>query len=206
MDHSALVDMAAGWLHQYGSLSLFVLLALGIIAFPVPEETLMVVAGVFMANGTLPIDSTIFAALAGSISGITGSYLIGRTAGLYVLTRYGGWAGITNEHIDKAHAWFERYGKWSLVFGYFIPGIRHFTGVSAGAASLKWWQFCLFAYSGAVLWVSTFLSLGYFFGHSWMHLLKDVKLDIDTIFTVVLLLFAVAAAILLHMRLKKHPQ
>ena len=58
-------------------------------------------------------------------------------------------------------------GHWALTFGYFIPGVRHFTAYAAGMSELEAPQFALFAYSGAVLWVGTFLSLGYFLGERW---------------------------------------
>lgn len=185
------------WLLEYGSLTLFILLALGIIALPVPEETLMVMAGVLMADGHLHIHWTILAALGGSICGITVSYLVGATAGSYFLSKYGGWLGIKQEHIQKAHEWFEHYGKWSLFIGYFIPGIRHFTGFTAGTTKLAYHEFALFAYTGALFWVSTFLSVGYFFGHYWLKYLKNVEIGLDnqTTLIIVLLLFAIGAGL-----------
>ena len=48
--------------------------------------------------------------------------------------------------------------------GYFIPGVRHFTAIVAGTSKLELHSFALFAYSGATLWVSTFVFLGYHFG------------------------------------------
>lgn len=164
MDPAFTLDTLLNWTAQYGSGTLFILLALGIIAFPVPEETLMVFAGILMANGKLHIHYTIIAALGGSLCGITVSYFIGRTAGSYVTHKYGKWMGLTEERLQKAHEWFEYYGKWSLFVGYFIPGVRHFTGLIAGTTALDFRYFMLFAYTGAVLWVTTFLSVGYFFG------------------------------------------
>ncbi len=52
-------------------------------------------------------------------------------------------------------------------YGYFIPGVRHLTAYAAGMSDLEAPQFALFAYTGAVLWVSAFLSLGYFLGDRW---------------------------------------
>jgi membrane protein DedA with SNARE-associated domain len=169
------LETMSHWLNQYGSITLFVLLALGIIALPVPEETLMVFAGILMKQGKLGFHSTILAAYAGSIMGITVSYILGKTVGNYLFHKYGSWIGITEKRLEQAHQWFEHYGKWTLVIGYFIPGIRHFTGFSAGTTGLEYHYFALFAYIGALLWVSTFLSIGYFFGHYWMDLLHDME-------------------------------
>ena len=160
------------WLLHYGSFALFGLLALGIIAFPVPEESLMIAAGFLMSNGNLPVGSTVLASLGGSICGITISYIIGRTAGHYAVTKYGKWIGLSTQKLKKAHEWFEKFGTWALFVGYFIPGVRHFTGFCAGTTDLEISRFTLFAYFGALVWVSTFLSIGYFFGDYCIALLK----------------------------------
>jgi len=175
------------WLIQYGSIALFFLLAIGILALPVPEETLMVIAGALMNLGKLPMLQTIIAAIMGSLCGITASYILGRTAGQFLIHRYGRWVGIRQEQLDKAHAWFERFGKWTLFFGYFIPGIRHFTGFSAGMTSLHFRDFALFAYSGALIWVATFLSFGYFFGNYGYSVFENIEVSVDDIMTVLLL-------------------
>ncbi len=169
------LDTFTLWLVNYGSISLFFLLALGIVALPIPEETLMVIAGALMSNGTLGLPSTIISAYLGSVCGISLSYTLGRTVGLFFIHKYGRWVGLTQKRLNKAHRWFEHFGKWSLLFGYFIPGIRHFTGFCAGATYLEVGHFALFAYSGALLWVTTFLSLGYFFGNYWPELLAYIS-------------------------------
>jgi membrane protein DedA with SNARE-associated domain len=180
-------DLLTHWLIHYGSFALFILLALGIVAIPLPEETLMLIAGVLMYNGKLPIPQTMIAVLLGSLCGITSSYYLGRTAGHYVIGRYGPWIGIGQTELDKGHLWFERFGKWALFVGYFIPGVRHFTGFIAGTTYLDFKQFALFAYSGGVLWVSTFLSIGYFFGNYWMEIYETIFKNIEITLEIVVI-------------------
>ncbi len=195
------------WLLQYGSIALFVLLALGIIALPVPEETLMVIAGVLICRGELHPTSTAIAALAGSITGITVSYIIGRTLGSYFIHRYGSWVGITEQRYQRAHAWFERFGKWSLFIGYFVPGIRHFTGFTAGTTELEFKHFALFAYSGAIVWVSTFLSLGFFFGSYWLSAFETIEVEFDVILIIAAVLLAVVGVVyIIRKRAKERGQ
>ena len=174
-------EVLAHFLVNYGGFALFGLLALGIIALPVPDESLMVLAGVLMFNDTLNVHSTIFAAYAGSITGISISYVLGRTFGKYMIRRFGSWIGLTSEKIHQVHDWFRHLGKWALFFGYFIPGVRHLTGVVAGSIGLPYNYFALFSYSGAVVWASTFISLGYFFGNYWILVLEWVEIYIDEI-------------------------
>lgn len=160
-------EMMTYWMTHYGAFALFLLLALGVVALPVPDETLMVLSGILIKNGELPFLSTVLASFLGSMFGITLSYLIGRTAGSGLLHRYGGKVGLSEKKLAIAHEWFGHYGKWTLTFGYFIPGIRHLTGFAAGASELAYHQFALFAYLGAAIWATVFLSIGYFVGNYW---------------------------------------
>lgn len=163
-------DALSQLLHQYGSIALFFLLALGIFALPIPDETLMVISGFLLAKGKLPFTPTLIAAYTGSMFGITLSYLVGFFVGKKALWKFGRYIGVTHERLEKAHNWFERFGKWTLLIGYYIPGIRHITGFAAGSTYLKYWEFAVFAYTGALIWVTTFLSIGYFFYQQWQHM------------------------------------
>lgn len=156
------------WLAQYGSFALFVLLALGIFALPIPDETLMIFAGILIAKQQLEAVPTVIACMAGALCGITLSYFIGRTAGTWLIRRYGHWVRLTEERMERVHNWFQRIGCWTLSIGYFIPGVRHLTGYAAGITELDYRKFALFAYTGAVIWVITFLSIGYFLGNKWI--------------------------------------
>jgi membrane protein DedA with SNARE-associated domain len=155
------------WITQYGYVAIFALLVLGIVGLPVPDETLLTFTGYLVFKGNLSLPLAFVAALAGSSFGITISYLLGRVFGLKLVHRYGKYLRIREDHINKAHAWFERVGHWGLTFGYFIPGVRHVTAYAAGISELESHHFALYAYSGALLWVSTFIGLGYFLGERW---------------------------------------
>ena len=177
------------WITQYGYLAIFLLLVFGIVGLPVPDETLLTFTGYLIFKKHLVLPMAFATALAGSISGITISYWLGRTFGLALIHRYGRYIHITEDHIKKAHAWFERVGRWGLTFGYFVPAVRHFTAYAAGMSELEPHYFALFAYSGAVLWVSTFLSIGYFLGERWQAVQENVH--------EVLLIGSAAAAIVI---------
>jgi membrane protein DedA with SNARE-associated domain len=193
------------WLLQYGSLSLFFLLAMGVlvIVIPIPEETLMVVAGALMNQGKLFVLPTFVAAYSGAMFGITVSYFLGKMTEKYVIHRYGPWLGINQEKIARAHQWFERFGRWALFFGYFIPGVRHFTGLLAGMTSLSYKEFALFAYSGAIIWVTIFLSLGYFFGHYWLKNFQDFEFNLEKFIIFLLTLLIVVIIYKFFSRRKK---
>ena len=81
MDYLATSETFTLWLGLYGNWALFILLALGIIALPVPEESLMILAGLLIYNGKLNAVPTFFASFGGSVCGITVSYLLGIALG-----------------------------------------------------------------------------------------------------------------------------
>jgi len=161
------METALGWVTQYGAVALFFLMAFGIIGLPIPDETLLVFSGYLIYKGTLNPLFTFSMALMGAVTGISVSYLLGRLYGHKLIHKYGRYFHLTEERYQKVHNWFERIGRWSLFFGYYIAGVRHFTAMVAGASELEYPRFAAFAYSGAFMWVGTFLSLGYVIGDRW---------------------------------------
>src|SRR5205085_12530038 len=66
--------------------------------------------------------------------------------------------------LDNGRHWFERFGGWTLVFGYFIPGIRNLIGFTSGMMRLRFRDFVPYAYAGAVVSSITCICAGYFLG------------------------------------------
>ena len=178
------------WIAHYGGFALFFLLVFGIVGLPVPDESLLVLCGYLIYKGTLnPIGTWLGGAL-GSMCGITCSYMIGRTLGIeFIHSKFGRWLHITDKRIHKVHDWFEHIGHWALFVGYYIPGVRHFTAIVAGTSGLEYRPFALFAYSGACVWVSTFIFIGYHFGDQWQQMFEMVErhLEIAAVIAAVLI-------------------
>lgn len=157
----------AAFLAHYGYAAIFGLLMLGIVGPWIPDETILVLSGIAVHRGQLQLNTTISVAFAGSLCGITLSYLLGRTGAIYALERLGPlrlWIGRYRPQVED---WFQRYGKWTLFFGYFIAGVRHFTALTAGMSKVKVRTFALFAYPGGLVWVVFFVSIGYYLGEEW---------------------------------------
>jgi membrane protein DedA with SNARE-associated domain len=146
---------------------LFFGLVFGIIGLPVPDESLLALFGYLVSTGRFQFAVTYAVASLGSLCGITLSYWIGRSGGYRLIHKYGPRFHLTEERLQKVHGWFDRIGKWALTVGYFIPGVRHFTALVAGASELQYPVFALFAYSGGLIWSLTFISLGYYLGGTW---------------------------------------
>ncbi len=169
------MDIALHWVTQYGYLALFILLLLGIVGVPLPDEWLLLFAGFLVSRGELHPAPTVLAASAGSACGITVSYVIGRTLGLAAVHRYGGRFGLGQDKLARVQQWYERVGKWCLLGGYFVPGVRHLTAILSGTAKLRWVTFALFAYTGALIWSATFLTVGYWVGDRWRQIAERLR-------------------------------
>ncbi len=135
---------------------------------------MMTFAGYLVFKGKLNFGITLLTAFCGSACGITISYLIGRSLGLPLIRKYGRYVHFTDATLQRVHDWFERIGRWTLTFGYYIPGVRHFTAYVAGTAMMPYREFAVFAYTGAFLWALTFISLGYIFGEQWQWVLEQM--------------------------------
>lgn len=153
---------------SYGYSVLFFGLLLEFIALPFPGETTMAFAGFLSYTDRLDFIVLIAVAFAGTTIGMTITYFIGLKAGLPFIQRYGKWFLFSPAKLEKTQRWFERYGSILVSIGYFIPGVRHFTGYFSGIIALPFRKFALYAYSGALLWVVLFLGIGKIFGPQWM--------------------------------------
>jgi membrane protein DedA with SNARE-associated domain len=153
--------------HLYGYGALFFSLVFGIIGLPIPDESLLTFSGYLVSTGQFNFVPTYFVAALGSLSGISLSYGIGRAGGYRLIHRYGPRFHFTEERLQKVAQWFDRIGKWTLTIGYFIPGVRHFTALVAGASKVRYPVFAAFAYSGGLIWSFTFITLGWYLGKTW---------------------------------------
>jgi membrane protein DedA with SNARE-associated domain len=153
---------------DYGYSVLFFGLLLEFIALPFPGETTMAFAGFLSYTGKLDFATLILVAFAGTTIGMTITYFIGLKAGLPFIQRYGKWFMFSPTKLAKTQRWFEKYGSILIFIGYFIPGVRHFTGYFSGIIALPFRKFALYAYSGAAFWVVLFVGIGKVFGPQWM--------------------------------------
>jgi membrane protein DedA with SNARE-associated domain len=167
-------EIAFHWITQHGYAGIFSLLVFGIVGLPVPDEWLLTFSGYLVFKHTLRFLPTFLAAFLGSACGITVSYTLGRIFDTYVLVKYGRLLHITPQRLARVHYWFERHGRWTLLVGYFIPGVRHLTGYVAGVSELSFANFALFAYTGAFCWAATFITLGYVLGEKGNRVMESL--------------------------------
>lgn len=193
-----MLETMQAWIGDYGAFAIFAAMMLGIVGLPVPDETILVFCGYMISQGKMGLASTVAGGILGSFSGITLSYYLGKTLGYGLLHKYGRWIHVSDEMLARIHRWFEHMGAWTLTFGYYIAGVRHFTAFVAGASKLEFHRFALFAYSGAIVWVLTFVTLGYYLGEKWQTVWEAAHRHMDL--AGLFLLLAVAAVALIKWR------
>lgn len=188
------------WIAQYGYAAIYALLAVGIVGLPVPDESLLTLTGFLVFKGTLRPVPAGLSAVAGTLTGISISYAIGTIGGKTFVRRFGQKLRLSPDRIKKVEAWFRKRGRWSLVVGYFIPGVRHLIAIVAGSSGLPYAPFARYAYSGALLWSCGFIAGGYFLGEQWTRFPDAVR---PVVLGIVVLGMLTAGGYILYRRIRE---
>lgn len=188
------------WIDRYGYGAIFVLLMLGIVGLPVSDETILIFAGYLSFKGTLQLEPVLATAFLGSATGVSLSYAIGRFIGLPALLKFGHLIHLRPEHLVETQRWVDRWGKYSLLVAYFIPGVRHFAAVILGASLLRPTVFARFAYTGALVWTASFIGMGYLMGEEWTKLSPLLHRVVTVVILLILCMLAFALALILIRR------
>jgi len=138
----------------------------GLVVTPfLPGDSLLFAAGAIAARGNLHL-GYLFLLLAGAaILGNTVNYSVGHFVGPRVFRADETHPLLNRQHLDRAHAFFEKYGGMAVVLTRFVPIIRTFVPFVAGAGAMRYPAFALFNIFGGVLWVGVCLGAGYAFGN-----------------------------------------
>jgi membrane protein DedA with SNARE-associated domain len=162
-----MIELILHWIAQHGYGVIFAVFALGLFGLPLPNDLILASLGFLIYKGRLHPVPTVAAAFFGAVCGMMINYLLGRTFGHYLVARFGALVNLTQEKVQQVHDWFERSGRWGLVAGYFLPGVRHLTAFAAGTSRMTLWEFALFGSIGGLIWSGTFIALGYFLEEHW---------------------------------------
>ncbi len=151
-------------LQSYTYPVLLLLVMLESLGIPLPGEIALVTAAAYASFGHVSIYVVIILAALGAIIGGILGYMIGLKGGLPLIVHYGGYIGVKREHIARAHAFFEKHGAKTILFGRFIALLRTWAAIIAGAAAMSFTTFVTYNTLGSVIWAVVFGWLGYYFG------------------------------------------
>lgn len=165
----------AAFVAQYGVMVYAILFAIifietGLVIWPfLPGDSLLFTAGALAATGMLDITLVVPLLIVAAIAGDAVNYAIGRRVGPRVFTAHDNESLfhrlLNRQHLDKAHAFFERHGGMAVVSGRFVPIVRTFVPFVAGAAAMTASTFVFYNIIGAVIWVVVCAGAGYLFGN-----------------------------------------
>ncbi|MET7278230.1 DedA family protein [Kribbella sp. NPDC005582] len=164
MDPEFLLNWLGDWA-LWGTL-IVVFIECGVL-FPIlPGDSLLFAVGLFIAKGTIDVPLWLacvlltIAAFLGNVSG----YYIGRVLGTSLFTNPNA-KFLKPKYIVQTHEFFERYGPRALVLARFVPIVRTFITIVAGAGRMDPKKFFLWTGVGAVIWAPGITLLGHALGN-----------------------------------------
>jgi membrane-associated protein len=149
----------------YVILFLIVFAETGLVVTPfLPGDSLLFAAGAICSLGTMDVNLLGLLLIVSAILGDGVNYAIGARVGPKVFNRPS--SKLLNvEHLRRANAFYEKHGGKTIVLARFMPIVRTFAPFVAGIGKMTYRQFLVYNVVGAVVWVVSFLALGYFFGN-----------------------------------------
>lgn len=133
-----------------------------LIGFFFPGDTLLLSAGVLAAAHKLPLAGVLIVIALAAILGDNIGYIIGKHLGPRLFKKDS--LVFRHEYIMRAEKFYEKYGSRTMLLAHFIPVIRTFASVTAGAARMNRKQFILFDAIGDIAWAVLVTLFGYFIG------------------------------------------
>jgi membrane-associated protein len=158
----------------YPALALIIFLETGAMVAFLPGDSLLFVAGLYAAKGDLNILLLIVLLSAMAILGDATSYTIGARVGPKIFSRPRSRL-FKPEHVQAAHAFYEKHGGAAIVIARFVPLVRTFVPVVAGVAGMRYRDFAMFNLAGGIGWVASMTLGGYFLGSIFPDLGRHVE-------------------------------
>ena len=165
LDHhlQALIEVCGVW--TYLILFLIVFCETGLVVTPIlPGDSLLFAVGAFAALGSLHLAGVLIVLVIAAVAGDTVNYWIGSLMGPRIFSgkqlRF-----LKREHLEKTHAFYEKYGGKTIILARFVPVIRTFAPFVAGIGKMNYLYFLAYNVTGGIAWILLFILGGYFFGN-----------------------------------------
>lgn len=133
------------------------------VGFLFPGDTLLLSAGVLAASGKLSLPLALIVIAASAILGDNVGYHIGRHFGRRLFRKPDGII-FRREYIMRAEAFYKKHGSKTMLLAHFVPVVRSFVPVTAGAGNMPLAQYMLFDAIGDIVWTILLTCFGYFIG------------------------------------------
>jgi membrane-associated protein len=149
----------------YALLFLIVFCETGLVVTPIlPGDSLLFVAGAVAALGGMDIVALMATLICAALCGDNVNYWVGRWIGPKVFHyRESRW--LNPKYLQRAHDFYERHGGKTIILARFVPIVRTYAPFVAGVGAMPYLRYIAFCVAGALLWVLSLCTLGYFFGN-----------------------------------------
>jgi|GEM_PF-14765 len=172
----------------YAILFMIIFCETGLVVTPfLPGDSLLFVAGAITALPGIPLEINILVLIlfVAAVLGDSCNYAIGHFFGKKLFSNPNSKI-FKQSHLEKTHAFFEKYGGKTIIIARFVPIVRTFAPFVGGMGKMHYYYFMMYNLIGGALWVAIFCYAGYFFG-DLPFVQKNLKLLIVAIIFVSLL-------------------
>lgn len=167
----------------YAILFLIVFCETGLVVTPIlPGDSLLFAVGAMCGLGSMDLLTSILVLLVAAILGDTANYWIGFWIGPKVFRiQKSRW--FNPKHLERTHAFTEKYGGKAIILARFVPIVRTFAPFVTGVGRMNYFRFMMYNVIGAFAWVLLFVPAGYFFGNT-----EIVKKNFSLVILVIIIL------------------
>lgn len=170
-----LLEQVGGWIEELiaaiGYPGIVLMMALENVFPPIPSEAVLPFAGALAAKGEMNFWGAVAAGTAGSVLGAAALYALGYAAheagARRLVAAYGRYVLISEDDLDRAAGWFNRYGEAVIFFGRLIPIIRSLVSIPAGYTRMNPVRFLVYTTLGTALWSLLLTYAGWALGENW---------------------------------------
>lgn len=191
-----LAQYITAFIDKTGYISVFVLMVMESMIFPIPSEAVMPFAGFLIAESKFTFTLVIAVSTLGSIVGSLLSYWIGLYGGQPFVERYGRFFLLDREDLAATERFFKKYGNATIFISRFIPVVRHLISLPAGMGRMNLVRFSIYTIIGAGLWNAFLTVCGFYLRKNWEVVMRYS--GIVDIAVLVVLVFGIAFFIKKH--------
>ena len=160
---AAFVAQHGTWV--YALLFAIVFCETGLVVTPfLPGDSLLFVTGALAAAGGMDIAVVMTVLVSAALCGDNVNYWIGRLIGPRVF-HYKESRWFNPKHLERARAFYEKHGGKTIIIARFVPIVRTYVPFVAGVGAMPYLRFLSFSVVGALVWVISLCTVGYFFGN-----------------------------------------
>ena len=165
-----IIDSLTSLIAQYGYPAVFLAAFIETIFPPIPSEVVFPLVGFTAYSKGLGLYNAIGMAAVGALGATAGAtliYFLAHRVGRAVILRYGRHVRVGERELQKAEAWFAKYGAAAVFTGRMIPGVREIISIPAGISGMSLPKFLAFTYAGSLAWSVALTLVGFYLGEAW---------------------------------------